>query len=106
MAVKNGTAVYVYTLGENGRVVEREGILMDTRGAKSVRLAVLRGGQKVCLPGRQSDIRNDMMWSERPMKNVYINKMREVLVERRHIYEERLLSINKRIAALNQYDGR
>lgn len=94
---KNGSTVYVYTLAEDGRVIERPGIVSHKQRGKKLMLVTFNGGQRICLSSAPGEIRNNNMWSAVPMKNVYIEKMIEILMDRREDYQRKLEATTRRI---------
>ena len=99
-ATKNGDKIYVYTMRASGEVVERVGVVSNKRKKSKLMLVTFQGGQRMCLSTKAAEIHNSTMWSVMPMKNVYVSKMIDVLLERKLVYEERLLSTNRRLTVL------
>lgn len=88
--------VYIYSIAQDGRVIERTGVIT----AKTDMCAVARAqdGHNVILARKAGEIRNNAMWSAVPMKYAYVEKMLDILVERRNHYQERLAATTRRIA--------
>ena len=90
----NKTA-YVYSMTIDGHVIERAGIV-GRRTAKSVIITV-NGGQRVLCDRKPGVISGDKMWSTYACRGVYVQKMLDVLLARRAVYQDRLESTAKRI---------
>ena len=99
-AVRKGSAIFVYTMTKDGIVNERTGIVSG-KYEKFI-IATLGNGQRICLDRKQCEIHNNAMWSSMAQKNVYINKMLDVLYDRCEDYEKKLYSVRKRIARMRE----
>lgn len=96
-STRNGSTVYVYTMTNDGKVIERDGIVSHKERGKKFMLVTFKGGQRICLPSAAGVIHNNSMWSMVPQKNVYIEKMIELLLDRRENYQRRLEATTRRI---------
>ena len=101
--MKNGTPVYVYTITNDGEVLERVGIV-SKQTDKSLTVTMY-GGQKMVLNRKSGVITKDAMWSKVPQKNVYIELMLDILTERRATYQERIRTTTIRINNIRQCAG-
>lgn len=93
-----GEPVYIYSMEETGRVVERTGVVSFKSRKNQTLVATLPTGQKLILNFCSGKIRNDSMWSRSPQKNVYIEKMLDILVERRDAFQNKARLTTSRIA--------
>jgi len=99
---KNGDTVYVYTMKSTGEVMERVGIVSRKHRGAALMLVTFNGGQRLCLSSKAGEIHNNTMWSREPMRNVYIMKMIDILLDRKAKYEERIASTNRRLQVLKE----
>lgn len=90
---------YLYTLKTTGEVVEREVVIVRHRHS---RLAVAKTprGQNVIVSAHAMELHNDNMWSTAPKRNVYIERMIDVLLAREDVYREKMRSAQRRITRL------
>ena len=95
--------VRVYSIATDGEVIERIGII-SRKTDKNI-IVTLYGGQRMSLPKTPCVVRKDVMWSSYPCKNVYIEQMLEILVERRESYRSRLESTSRKIANIRECAG-
>ena len=95
--------VYTYAISNSGQVIERTGII-STRTARSI-IVTVDGGQRILCGREPGVIVNDKMWSSYPAKNVYVEKMLDVLLDRRAIYQDRLEATARRIKNIRQCAG-
>ena len=95
--------VYVYTMARDGEVIERKGVI-SRQSTKMITITV-RDGQRLTLGKKSGVITKDAMWSRYPQKHVYIEKMLDVLMERRAMYQERLRTTTCRINGIRQCAG-
>ena len=93
--------IYVYTLTADGKPRERKGHITKRCG-KYILVSIDNSYQRLCLSSRQTDIHNNAMWSNQPQKNVYIERMIELLMDRQKDYRAKIDSTQKRINKLKQ----
>ena len=90
--------VYVYTMDSCGHVVERVGVI-GMRTAQSV-IVTVEGGQRILCNRKPGVISGDKMWSSYACRGVYVQKMLDVLLDRRAVYQDRLEATTRRIKNL------
>ena len=95
--------IYIYTLNNNGEVVERNGTI--TRRTEKSIVASVYGGQRLLLDRCADTIHNDAMWSYKPHKCFYAEKMLEILVERKAAFQNSLDATTRRIINIRKYAG-
>lgn len=95
--------IYIYTINNNGEVVERSGTI-NHRTEKAV-VASVSGGQRLLLHRCADTIHNDAMWSYKPHKCFYAEKMLDILVERRASFQNSLDATTRRINNIRKYAG-
>ena len=88
--------VYVYSMANDGHVIERTGVI--TSRSKECAVARVQDGHNVILARKAGEIRNNAMWSVVPQRLVYVEKMLDILVDRRELYRDRLEATTRRIA--------
>ena len=96
--------IYVYSLRADGSVRESLGYLPNHRNVESdVSVATLADGHKMIVSSRASTIHNNTMWSNTAKKGVYVEKMLEVLLQRRDEHMDRVRVLDRKIAKLKNW---
>ena len=98
--MKYGASVYVYTLSSDGHVVERVGTV-NKRTDDSL-IVTVSGRQHIILSRRSGEIKNNSMWSKTPQKNVYIEKMLDILTARQAECRDKLAAVTRKIANIRE----
>jgi len=98
--VRIGETVHVYSMAEDGSVIDRLGVVQSKSRVNDTILIRLDGGQRVALPFRAGKIDKDSMWSAAAKKNVYIEQMLEVLMDRQEIYRHKLQATTRKIGVM------
>lgn len=90
---------YVYTLFKDGTPRERLGHIVK-RGERYHLIEI--GNQRICLPSKPQKIHNDSMWATVSMKNLYVEKMLDLMMDRRQKHIEAIQSIDRRMNKLKE----
>ena len=91
--------VYVYTITKDGEPRERQGEVV--RKGKDFHLIEI-GNQRICLPAKATTIHNDAMWTNVSQKNVYIQKMIEILLDRKQKHLDAANACERKIQRLKR----
>lgn len=97
---KIGETVHVYSMADDGRVLDRLGVVTGASKQNDVVMVRLDGGQIMSLPYNPGRIVKDSMWSTAAKRNVYIEQMLEILMDRQEHYRERLRSTTRKISVM------
>ena len=93
--------VYVYSINQGGKVIERSGVI-SRKTDNSVVVTVCAGQRVVC--GRHADeVCKGVMWSRQPNRRRYAEQMLEILVHRRAEYQDKVNSTTRRITEVRKY---
>lgn len=92
--------IYVYTMTAKGELRERSGIIVKKNGKFNI--VALPNGQRICVSSSSGKIHNNVMWSKTLQKNVYIQRMIEILLDRREDYQSKLESVTRRLNILKE----
>ena len=93
--------VYVYTLTSKGEPRERRGHIVK-RGDRYYLIQLNNSNQRICLPSKAGTLHNDAMWCTVSQKNVYIQRMLDILHDRRQKHIDAVHSCDKRIANITK----
>ena len=102
---RKGETIHVYTMAEDGRVIDRLGVVTHASRKDNALIVRLEGGQRMSVPFGACNIGKDAMWSRLPRKNVYIELMLDVLVERQDNYRRKMQSVTRKIGVMRSCAG-
>ena len=103
--VRIGETVHVYSMAEDGRVVDRLGVVQSKSKLNGTIIIRLYDGQRMSLPFQAGSIAKDAMWSRAAKKNVYIELMLEILADRQEIYRHKLQATTRKIGVMRSCAG-
>lgn len=92
---KVGALVYVYSLDDCGKVVERKGTITNI-GEKYI-VVRLYGGQMMSLTKTPRTICKDAMWTDVSQKALYVDKMTEILYQRMEKHRDKIQSAARKL---------
>lgn len=95
MDKKVGASVYVYSLDDCGKVVERKATI-TSKGEKYI-VVRLYGGQMMSLAKTPRTICKDAMWTDASQKALYIDKMTEILHQRMEKHRDEIQSASRKL---------
>lgn len=98
--VKNGDEIYVYAIKNSGEVMERKAHIISRPRGEQYMLVSFPDGQRMAVTNKAGELYHDVMWSTIKQKNIYIEKITDVLLDRLEEYRRKMTATSKRITMI------